>query len=87
MKKVKVQTVIASGVLASLLGAVLALAASHMGQRDFNRLNFESEFYQRLHRRYFMFIGAGLGFAVGAAQSCILQLHKIKKIAPEQEDI
>ncbi|MEN9233453.1 MAG: hypothetical protein Q6J74_05110 [Gloeomargarita sp. DG02_1_bins_92] len=86
MKKFKIQTVIASGVLAGLLAAVLALAASHMGQRDFNRLRFESEFYQRLHRRYFVFIGAGLGFVLGAAQSCIVQLSKIN-IDPEEEDI
>ena len=82
-KKFKIKTVMASGVLAGLLGAVLALAASHMGQRDFNRLRFESEFYQRLHRQYFVFIGAGLGFVLGAAQSCVLQLHRIKKVKIE----
>ncbi|WP_071455539.1 hypothetical protein [Gloeomargarita lithophora] len=85
MKKVRIQTIIASGVLAGVLGGMFALAASHMGQKDFNRLRFEGEFYQKLHRRYFVVIGAGLGFALGAAQSCIIQLSKIN-IDPEQED-
>ncbi len=86
MKAVKIQSVIAAGFLAAMLGGVFALAASHIGQRDFNRLRFESEFYQRLHRRYFVVIGAGLGLVLGAAQSCIVQLSKIK-IDPEREDI
>ena len=86
MKGVKIQTVIAAGILTGILGGIFALAASHIGQKDFNRLRFESEFYQRLHRRYFVVIGAGLGFALGAAQSCIVQLSKIK-IDPEREDL
>ncbi len=86
MKKVKIQSVIAAGFLAGIWGGVFALAASHMGQKDFNRLRFESEFYQRLHRRYFVLIGAGLGFGLGAAQCYLVQLSKIK-IDPERDDI
>ena len=86
MKRVKIQSVIAAGVLTSLLGGIFALAVSHVGQKDFNRLRFESEFYHHLHRRYFVVIGAGLGFALGAAQCYIVQLSKIK-IDPEREDL
>ncbi|MCS7031041.1 MAG: hypothetical protein NZL92_05875 [Gloeomargarita sp. SKYG116] len=75
-KAVKLQTTLASGFIAGLVGAVLGLAVSYIGHRDFNRLRFESELYQRLHRQYFVVIGAGLGFGLGAAQSCIVQLSK-----------
>ncbi|MCS7293189.1 MAG: hypothetical protein RMI89_09515 [Gloeomargarita sp. SKYBB_i_bin120] len=52
------------------MGVTVALAASHMGQRDFDRLRFESlkVFLTRTYTGViFVFIGAGLGFASGAA--------------------
>jgi hypothetical protein len=65
--------VIFSGILTALIGSMVGLASAEMGQSDFNRLRFESQYYQNLHSRYVLF-GAGIGLAVGIAQECVREL-------------
>ena len=70
-----------SGMMTALVGSVIGLGAAHLGQRGFDRLKFESQSYQSLYRNY-VFIGAGLGFAVGVGQACVREL----KVQRDQEE-
>jgi hypothetical protein len=69
-----VKMVLFSGILTALVGSIIGLASANIGQRDFNQLRFESEYYQYLHNRYAL-IGAGIGFAVGVTQECVRELQ------------
>ncbi len=62
-----------SGIMTALIGSVIGLGASQLGQRNFNHLKYEGKSYQNLYRNYAL-IGAGLGFAVGLGQACIREL-------------
>jgi hypothetical protein len=69
-----IKLILFSGLITTLLGSVLGVAVAHIGQPDFNQLKYESQVYQDLHRKYYVLIGAGLGFTVGASQECVRQL-------------
>ncbi len=60
--------------MTALIGAIIGLAATKIGQRNFNQLKYEGQYYQDLHKKYAL-IGAGLGFAVGVGQECIRELR------------
>jgi hypothetical protein len=68
-----IKLILCSGVVTALAGSVIGLAGAEIGQRDFNQLQFESEFYSNLHSQY-AWIGAGVGFAIGVGEACLLEL-------------
>jgi hypothetical protein len=70
--------IIFSGIITASIGAVAGLAAAQIGQRDFNRLRYESPYYQNLHEKYAL-IGAGLGLVLGIGQECIRELKAQRK--------
>jgi hypothetical protein len=61
-----IRLIIFSGVMTALVGAVIGLAAAQIGQRGFNQLKFQGQYYQDLHNKYTL-IGGSLGLAVGVA--------------------
>lgn len=65
--------VLFSGIVTALIGAMIGLAATQLGQRNFNQMRFRSEAYKALYGRYAL-IGAGVGFAVGVGQECVREL-------------
>ncbi len=68
-----IKLIIFSGVMTALVGAVIGLAAAQIGQRGFNQLKFQGQYYQDLHNKYTL-IGGSLGLAVGVAQECVREL-------------
>lgn len=68
-----VKLIIFSGIMTALIGAVIGVAATKIGQRNFNQLTYEGEYYEDLQKKY-VFIGAAVGFAVGIGQECIREL-------------
>ncbi len=74
-----IRLVVFSGVITAFIGAVIGLAAAQIGQRNFNQLKFEGQYYQDLHNRYAL-IGASVGFVVGVAQECVREMKS------QQED-
>ncbi|GAA6621441.1 hypothetical protein [Scytonema sp. NUACC26] len=68
-----IKLVIFSGVVTACIGSVIGLAAAQIGQRNFNELKFEGQYYQDLHNRYAI-IGASVGLVVGVAQECVREL-------------
>jgi hypothetical protein len=70
-----VKLIIFSGIVTAALGFIMGLAIAQIGQKDFNRLHYESQFYDDLNDSYGL-IGAGLGFAIGTSQECVRELKK-----------
>ncbi|GAB1540947.1 hypothetical protein NUACC21_36160 [Scytonema sp. NUACC21] len=68
-----IRIIIFSGIITALVGAVIGLAATKIGQRNFNQLQYNGQYYQDLNKKYVL-IGAALGFSVGAGQECIREL-------------
>jgi hypothetical protein len=68
-----IKLIIFSGVMTALVGAVIGLAAAQIGQRGFNQLKFQGQYYQDLHNKYTL-IGGSLGLVVGVAQECVREL-------------
>jgi hypothetical protein len=68
-----IKLILFSGIITAFLGSILGLASVHLGQRDFNRPQYESQFYANLYK-YYGIIGAGVGFAVGVGQECVREL-------------
>jgi hypothetical protein len=73
-----IRLIIFSGVITALIGAVLGLAAARIGQRDFNQLKYQGQYYQDLHNKYAL-IGASLGLAIGIGQECVRELKAQRK--------
>jgi hypothetical protein len=65
--------IVFSGIVTALIGSVVGLAATKLGQDDFHNLKYESPFYQNLQDKYVL-VGAGLGFAIGIGQECVREL-------------
>ncbi len=84
-KTMNIKLIIFSGIMTALVGAVIGLAATKIGQRNFNQLEYEGQYYKGLHEKYVL-IGVGLGFAVGAGQECIRELKAERNREPEQQD-
>lgn len=68
-----IRLIIFSGIITALIGAVIGLAATKIGQDDFNKLQYESPYYQNLQSKYVL-VGSGLGLAIGLAQECVREL-------------
>ncbi|MBR8839942.1 MAG: hypothetical protein DSM106950_39585 [Stigonema ocellatum SAG 48.90 = DSM 106950] len=68
-----IRLIIFSGIMTAFVGAVIGLAATKIGQRNFDQLVFEGEYYQDLQQKYAL-IGAGIGFTVGVGQECVREL-------------
>ncbi|OWY67096.1 hypothetical protein B7486_33090 [cyanobacterium TDX16] len=79
----KLRLIIFSGIVTALVGVVVSLAATKIGQRNFNQLQYESQSYQNLHKKYAL-IGASLGFLVGAGQECLRELKTARDREIEQ---
>lgn len=69
----KARRIIFSGFITALAGAMIGLAATKIGQRNFDQLAFEGQYYEGLQRNYTL-IGAGIGFLVGVGQECVRDL-------------
>jgi hypothetical protein len=67
-----------SGIITASIGAIAGLAAAQIGQRDFDRLKYESLYYQNLHEKYAL-IGGSLGLILGIGQECIRELKSQRK--------
>ena len=80
-----IKLIIFSGIMTALVGAVIGLAATKIGQRNFNQLEYEGQYYKGLHEKYVL-IGVDLGFAVRAGQECIRELKAKTNREPEQQD-
>lgn len=72
--KINYRLVAYAGIMTALLGSLFGWAVSYIGQPDLELQKYESEFYQKLHRRYPL-IGGGLGLAAGSGFAIISQ-HK-----------
>jgi hypothetical protein len=64
-----------SGIVTAILGALFGWAISYIGQPDLELQRYQSEFYQKLHRRYPL-IGAGVGLAAGSFFAVVSQTDK-----------
>lgn len=73
-----IRMILFSGIITAAIGAVIGLAAATIGQRDFNQLKYEGQYYQNLHNKYAL-IGAGLGLAIGIGQECVRELKTQRK--------
>ncbi|WP_414582581.1 hypothetical protein [Scytonema sp. PCC 10023] len=80
-----IRLIIFSGIMTALIGAVIGLAATKMGQRNFNQLEYEGQYYQNLHKKYAL-IGACLGFTLGVGQECIRELKAERNRDIGQQD-
>ena len=67
--------VLFSGIVSSLAGMVIGVAATKIGQRDFNSMQYPSESYVIMYSR-FIWYGAAIGASVGMAQECVRQLKQ-----------
>lgn len=76
--------IIFSGIMTALVGAVIGLAATKIGQRNFNQLTYEGQYYQELQKKY-VFIGAAVGFAIGIGQECVREL-KVQRNNEQEQD-
>ncbi|GAB1542391.1 hypothetical protein NUACC21_50650 [Scytonema sp. NUACC21] len=68
-----IRLIILSGFMTALIGTVIGLAAAQIGQRNFNQLKFQGQYYQDLNNRYAL-IGGTVGLVVGIAQECVREL-------------
>jgi hypothetical protein len=80
-----IRLLIFSGIITGIIGGVIAMALSHLGQPDFNQLKYQSQVYRDLQRRAFWF-GFVVGGAVGMGQECVRQIH-LKKKEDANEDL
>ncbi|GAB1538315.1 hypothetical protein NUACC21_09730 [Scytonema sp. NUACC21] len=80
-----IRLIIFSGVMTALIGAIIGLAATKIGQRNFNQLDYEGQHYKVLHEKYVL-IGMGLGFAVGAGQEYIREMKAERNRELEEQD-
>ena len=62
-----------SGIVTAMAGAIIGLGVAEMGRGDVRQLRYESRVYEDV-QKYYIIVGAALGFAVGAGQECIREL-------------
>ena len=77
--------IIFSGIMTALIGAVIGLAATKIGQPNFNQLQYSGQYYQDLYKKYAL-IGAGIGFAVGVGQASVRELKAERDRDLEKQD-
>jgi membrane protein DedA with SNARE-associated domain len=70
--------VFASGIISSLIGAMIGYGIGHIAlNRNVSQIrSINSTYYQNLYGRNFMWIGAGAFFAIGMGQECLRQLKQ-----------
>jgi hypothetical protein len=78
----KVRLIVFSGMVTGLIGMMVGLAATKIGQPDFNRLKYSSDLYSNIYKN-FIWIGAGVGVSIGVAQEC---LRELKQERDEEEE-
>jgi hypothetical protein len=69
-----VKLILFSGIITALLGSIFGLTVAHIGQKDFHKPKYESQFYSNLYYKYYGLIGTGLDFAIGVGQECVREL-------------
>ncbi len=74
-----------SGIVTALAGAAIGLAAAEMGKGDLRQLRYESQVYADV-QKYYIIVGATLGFAVGAGQECVRELKAERDRELEEEE-
>jgi len=69
----KMRLIVFSGLVTGLAGMMIGLAATKIGQPDFNTLKYptQSNIYQN-----FIWFGAALGVTTGIAQECLRELKQ-----------
>jgi hypothetical protein len=80
-----IKLIIFSGIMTALIGAVIGLAATKIGQRNFNQLEYSDQYYQDLQNKYVL-IGAGIGLAIGMGQQCVRELKTQRNSEVGQQD-
>ncbi len=75
MYNLNYRLILYSALMTALLGGLFGWAISYIGQPDLEIQRYQSEFYQKLHRRYPL-IGAGFGFAAGYFFAIVSQATK-----------
>lgn len=74
----KIGVILFSGLMTASIGLVLGVAVNEIGAQNLNQYRYKSSFYQQLEK-YSLLIGAGLGFAIGAAQESLGQIKEDNK--------
>jgi len=80
----RIRLIVFSGLVTGLIGMMVGLAATKIGQPDFNRLKYPTDVYSKIYKN-FMWIGAGVGATVGIAQECLREL-KQERDEEEKDD-
>ncbi len=71
----KMRLIIFSGLVTGLIGMAIGVAATKIGQPDFNTLTYSSKSYSDMYKNYIWF-GAALGATAGIAQECVRELKQ-----------
>jgi len=77
--------IIFSGIITALIGGVVGLGVSHLGQPSFTQDRYQTAFYERLYNSYF-WIGSGVGLLVGMGQECVRQSQKERQKQLDNQD-
>jgi hypothetical protein len=74
-----------SGIITAIIGGVLGVGFSHLGQPDINQYRYQTPIYRTLYNNYF-WLGSGVGLLVGMGQECVRQSQKERQKQLDNQD-